>query len=87
LKIKVKLQFYINFYSFQLTEIKMSLITSSAYPRQMTGANTSLWKTLSNQSMGSMTGTGAGVGGDDDQYEAVDRVFASKCFLKLSLFF
>jgi hypothetical protein len=47
----------------------MSLNTSSAYPRQMTGA-TDLWKTLDTQGLGS--GTAA------DEYDAVDSGISSK---------
>ena len=47
----------------------MSLITSSAYPRQMTGA-TDLWKTLDTQ--GLCSGTAA------DEYDAVDSGISSK---------
>jgi hypothetical protein len=82
LKFKVKLQFYLNNSSFQLTEIKMSFITSSAYPRQMTVTNTFLWKTVDNQCLGTSTGADACAGIGADQYEAVDRAFESNFFLK-----
>jgi len=57
----------------------MSLITNSAYPRQSTSATgaTGLWKTSGTQAFETQTG--------EDQYESVDRVFASKSLFLFSL--